>query len=74
MISILYSFYVAIVLVSVVISSLYLLIDFDNVTRYVEAGAPKNMEWSLSLGLVVTIVWIYIELLRFLAIIANRRK
>jgi len=69
-----YSFYVAIVLVSVVISSLYLLIDFDNVTRYVEAGAPKNMEWSLSLGLVVTIVWIYIELLRFLAIIANRRK
>jgi len=69
-----YSLYVGIVLISVVISSLYLLIDFDNITRYVEAGAPKNMEWSLSLGLVVTIVWIYIELLRFLAIIANRRK
>lgn len=69
-----YSFYVMIVLISVVVSSLYLLIDFDNVTRYVEAGAPKNMEWSLALGLTVTIVWIYIELLRLLAIIANRRK
>ena len=69
-----YSFYVGIVLISVIISSLYLLVDFDNVTRYVEAGAPKNMEWSLALGLVVTIVWIYIELLRFLAIIANRRR
>ncbi len=69
-----YSLYVGIVIISVVISSLYLLIDFDNITRYVQAGAPKQTEWSLALGLVVTIIWLYIELLRLLAIISNRKS
>lgn len=69
-----YGVYVLIVLISVVVSSLFLLIDFDNITRYVEAGVPRNMEWSLALGLVVTIVWIYIELLRFIAIVLGRRR
>ena len=64
--------YFGIVLISVVVSSLYLLIDFDNVTNLVHMGAPKQYEWVLSLGLVVTIVWLYIELLRFLAIFARR--
>ncbi len=68
-----YSWYVGIVVLSVIVSSLYLLIDFDNITKYVEAGVPKNMEWSLSLGLVVTIVWLYIELLRLAAILIDRR-
>ena len=68
------NFYVIIVLVSVVISSLFLLIDFDNITHYVQSGAGKEYEWSLALGLCVTIVWIYIELLRLLIILANRRR
>ncbi len=69
-----YSFYITIVLFSVVISSLYLLVDFDNITKLVSAGAGKEYEWSLALGLVVTIVWLYIELLRLIAIISGRRK
>jgi len=69
-----YSFYVFIVIISVVVASLYLLVDFDNVTKLVDAGAGKEYEWSLSLGLVVTIVWLYIELLRLFMIIAGRRK
>ena len=69
-----YSFYVGIVVVSVIVSSLYLLVDFDNISRMVEAGAPKNREWSLGLGLVVTLVWLYIEMLRLLMIIANKRN
>jgi len=68
-----YGLYVGIVVLSVIISSLYLLIDFDNITNLVEAGADKKYEWMLSLGLVVTIVWLYIELLRFIAIIARRK-
>ncbi|MGS0972534.1 MAG: Bax inhibitor-1/YccA family protein [Candidatus Izemoplasmataceae bacterium] len=68
-----YSLYVGIVLISVVVSSLFLLVDFDNVTKLVNAGASKDYEWSLSLGLVVTIVWLYIELLRLIAIIAGDR-
>ncbi len=69
-----YSFYITIVLFSVVISSLYLLVDFDNITNLVESGAGKEYEWSLSLGLVVTIVWLYIELLRLIVVITGRRK
>ncbi len=69
-----YSLYFGIVVLSVIISSLYLLIDFDNIQNLVEAGASKQYEWMLSLGLVVTIVWLYIELLRLIAIIAGRRK
>ncbi len=68
-----YGLYIAIVIVSVIISSLYLLVDFDSITNLVEAGAPKEYEWMLSLGLVVTIVWLYIELLRFIAIIYRKK-
>jgi len=68
------SLYLTIVLVSVVVSSLYLLVDFDNITQIVSAGAGKEYEWSLALGLVVTIVWLYIELLRLMLIISGRRK
>ena len=69
-----YSFYVGIVVLSVIVSSLYLLVDFDNITKIVEAGAGKEYEWMLALGLVVTIVWLYIELLRLIVIITGRRK
>ena len=65
-------FYIAVVLISVVVSSLYLLVDFDRITHYVQSNAPKEYEWSLSLGLVVTIVWVYIELLRLFAILASK--
>ena len=68
-----YTFYFAIVLISVIVSSLYLLIDFDNIAQYVNAGAGKEYEWMLSLGLVVTIVWLYIELLRLLAILSRKK-
>ncbi|MCK5388604.1 MAG: Bax inhibitor-1/YccA family protein [Candidatus Izimaplasma sp.] len=65
--------YFGIVVISVIISSLYLLIDFDNVTKMVEAGADKQYEWMLSLGLVVTIVWLYVELLRLFAILSRKK-
>ena len=67
-----YTLYAGIVIISVIISALYLLIDFDNVSKLVSAGASKEYEWSLALGLVVTIVWLYIELLRLIAIISRR--
>jgi len=67
-----YSIYVGIVVLSVIISSLFLLVDFDRITKYVEAEAPKESEWSLALGLVVTIVWVYVELLRLIAVLTRR--
>lgn len=64
--------YFAVIILSVIISSLYLLVDFDTISRFVEANAPRETEWSLALGLVVTIVWVYVELLRLIAVIASR--
>lgn len=63
-----YGIYVGISVVSAIIASLFLLVDFDNITNMVESGVPKNMEWTLALGLVVTLVWLYIEILRLISI------
>lgn len=58
----------------VVFGALMLTLDFDRAETIVESGAPKQYEWVVAIGLMVTIVWIYIELLRFLAILASRRN
>lgn len=57
----------------IIFGALMLTLDFDRAETIVESGAPKNYEWVVALGLMVTIVWIYVEILRFLAIIASRR-
>lgn len=51
----------------VVIAALNLVADFDFIESGVEARAPKYMEWYASFGLFVTIVWLYLEILRLLA-------
>lgn len=51
----------------VVIASLNLVLDFDFIEAWVEARAPKYMEWYASFGLLVTLVWLYLEVLRLLA-------
>jgi uncharacterized YccA/Bax inhibitor family protein len=53
-------------LVVVVIAALNLTLDFDFVDRAEQAGAPRQLEWFAALGLVVTLVWLYLELLRLL--------
>ncbi|MCW2848794.1 MAG: rane protein [Marmoricola sp.] len=50
---------------------LMLILDFDFVERGVAAGLPERESWRAAFGLTVTIVWIYIELLRLLAILRN---
>ena len=58
----------------VVIASLNLVLDFDFIENGVEAGAPKYMEWYAAFGLLVTLVWLYIEFLRLLAKLNSRRN
>ena len=48
---------------------LMLILDFDQVERGIEAGLPERESWRAAFGLTVTIIWIYIELLRILAIL-----
>ena len=64
--SILFSLFV------VVIASLNLVIDFDFIEEGSEKGAPKYMEWYGAFGLLVTLIWLYLELLRMIAKIRGR--
>jgi uncharacterized YccA/Bax inhibitor family protein len=55
--------------VGVGLAAVTLALDFDSIDRMVAAGAPAKTAWLLGYGLVVTLVWLYIELLRLLAIL-----
>lgn len=57
----------------VVIAALNLVLDFDFIENGCAHGAPKYMEWYAAFGLLVTLVWLYVELLRLLAKIASSR-
>jgi uncharacterized YccA/Bax inhibitor family protein len=56
-------------IIGVVIAVFMLVLDFDYVERGVAAGLPERESWRAAFGLTVTIVWLYIELLRILAIL-----
>jgi uncharacterized YccA/Bax inhibitor family protein len=54
------------------IASLNLLLDFDNFEKGEQFGAPSYMEWFCAMGLLVTLVWLYIELLRLISLLSGR--
>jgi uncharacterized YccA/Bax inhibitor family protein len=56
----------------VVIAALNLVLDFDFIERGAERGAPKYMEWYAAFGLLVTLIWLYIEMLRLLSKLRSR--
>jgi uncharacterized YccA/Bax inhibitor family protein len=53
----------------VVLASFFLVLDFDFVDRGIRNGLPKQYAWTAAFGLVVTLVWLYLEILRLLAIL-----
>jgi len=63
---------IGISLVIVVVAALNLVLDFDFIENASERGAPKYMEWYGAFGLVVTLVWLYLEMLRLLAKLQSR--
>ena len=54
----------------VIVAALNLIIDFSAIQQAAEQGAPKYYEWYTAFGLMVTLVWLYIEILRLLAMVA----
>jgi uncharacterized YccA/Bax inhibitor family protein len=60
-------------LVVVAIAAMNLILDFDMIEQGVAMGAPKYMEWYCAFGLLVTIVWLYLEILKLLMKLADRR-
>ncbi|MCZ2262625.1 Bax inhibitor-1/YccA family protein [Isoptericola sp. QY 916] len=55
-------------LVAVGLAAASLIVDFDSIKRGVEAGVPAKFAWSAAFGLLVTLIWLYLEFLRLLAI------
>ena len=68
MFSIGFSFFV------VIIASLNLVLDFDFKEEASEARVPQYMEWYAAFGLLITLIWLYIEILRLLAKLQSRRN
>ncbi len=63
---------IVITLVIIAVAALNLILDFDFIERGAGAGAPKQLEWYGAFGLLVTLVWLYLQILRLLALL-NRR-
>ncbi len=53
----------------VVLASLFLVLDFDFIEQGIRNGLPKAYSWTAAFGLVVTLVWLYLEILRLMAIL-----
>jgi uncharacterized YccA/Bax inhibitor family protein len=57
----------------VALASFFLVLDFDQIEKGVIAGVPEKESWRASFGLMVTIVWLYLEVLRLISILRNDR-
>lgn len=63
---------IVIQVVIVAIAALNLILDFNFIEKGSAQGLPKKMEWYGAFGLVVTLVWLYLEILRLLALLSSR--
>lgn len=57
----------------VLLAAYSLVLDFDGIKRGVTNGAPRKYAWTAAFGLMVTIVWLYLEILRIIALVMGRR-
>jgi len=55
------------------LATFFLVIDFDQIEKMIAAGAPQEEAWRAGFGLMVTVVWIYLEVLRLLSYLRNDR-
>ena len=58
-------------LAGVGLASFFLVLDFDQIEKGIAAGAPEQESWRAAFGLMVTVVWLYLEVLRLLSILRN---
>jgi uncharacterized YccA/Bax inhibitor family protein len=64
---------VVVTILAIVLAALSLVLDFGTIEAGVEAGAPKELEWYLGFGLMVTLIWLYISILKLLALLSRNR-
>lgn len=56
----------------IIVAALNLFLDFDMIEKGSKTGAPKFMEWFAAMGLMITLVWLYVEFLRLFAKLSSR--
>ncbi len=59
---------------SLLLASLFLMADMEQIKRIVESGQPKQYEWMVAFGITYTVIWIYLQVLRIVAVIAARNR
>ena len=64
---------IVVTLIAIVLAALSLVLDFGTIEIGVQTGAPKELEWYMGFGLMVTLVWLYISILKLLALLARNR-
>lgn len=64
---------IVVTLLAIVLAALSLTLDFGSIDAGVQAGAPKFMEWYSAYGLMVTLIWLYLLILRLLAVLSRNR-
>ena len=64
---------IVVTIIAIVLAALSLVLDFGTIEAGVEAGAPKELEWYLGFGLMVTLIWLYISILKLLALLSRNR-
>ena len=61
----------AICVIGVLIAAFFLLLDFEAISQGIKLGAPERESWRMAFGLLVTLIWLYLEFLRLLAIFSR---
>nr|MCU0300923.1 Bax inhibitor-1/YccA family protein [Candidatus Nanopelagicales bacterium] len=65
---------IGLAMIGVALASFSLMIDFESITQGVAAGLPRQESWRMTFGLLVTLIWLYLEILRLLALLAANRE
>ena len=68
------TFTIIISAIGIVLAAFFLILDFDLIDRCQAGNAPSYMEWFCALNIMITIVWIFVDMLRLLTSLANRAQ
>ena len=65
---------IALMAFAVLLAAFSLMLDFEAINRGIAMGLPERESWRMAFGLLVTLIWLYLEILRLLAILASNRE
>jgi uncharacterized YccA/Bax inhibitor family protein len=68
------AFSILLSVIMIILASLMILLDLNRMTEIVERGMDKKYEWYAGFGLLVTLVWLYMEFLKLFLKLSNRRR